>query len=253
MNEPPRRPGVPARQIALALRHGRAVPDAVFDAHIPWRFRTASPRFWTPVSVARTAAKLFEEAGVRRVLDVGSGVGKLCIVGALTSGVSFTGVEQRPHLVAAARSLAFRFSVDRRVEFVGGTLDAVRFECFDGFYFFNPFGENLYVDDEDQLDRTVELNGARFTRDVHLIEDTLGRLPLGTSFVTYHGFGGRIPDTYEPVRVERTSTSALRLWSKVREESEGGHWVEADDSMLFGTLGPRREYASEGDQAWAPG
>lgn len=250
MNDARPRPKVPARELAVALRRRQGVPDGAFDAHIPWRYRVASSRFWTPITVARRAASWFEEAGAQRVLDVGSGVGKLCVVGALsTLAPSFTGVEQRPHLVAAARGLASRFGVQERAAFVEGTLEAVRFESFDALYFYNPFGENLSVDDQDQLDGTVELSSSRFARDVAAVQEILGRLPVGTCFVTYHGFGGRIPDTYDPVRTERTATSALRLWSRTRAESDGGYWLEPDDTMLFGQMAPRRVGGGEVEEA----
>ena len=43
---------------------------------------------------------------VQSVVDIGSGAGKFCVAAALGSGCRFTGLEQRPRLVAAARTLA---------------------------------------------------------------------------------------------------------------------------------------------------
>ena len=81
--------------------------DAQLDALLPEAVRRVSSVYWTPVRVARRAAQIFDDLGISRVLDVGSGPGKFCIVaGARVPRMSFVGIEHRPHLVAAAQSLA---------------------------------------------------------------------------------------------------------------------------------------------------
>src|ERR1019366_6205983 len=78
--------------------------DWAFDSIYPPSIRAISRRYWTPVDVARRAARLLWRAGARRVLDVGSGVGKFVLVAAgAVPEVRFVGVEQRPHLVEVAR------------------------------------------------------------------------------------------------------------------------------------------------------
>ena len=54
--------------------------DAQLDALLPRVMRRVSSVYWTPVRVARRAAQIFDDLGVSRVLDVGSGPGKFCIV-----------------------------------------------------------------------------------------------------------------------------------------------------------------------------
>jgi len=184
------------------------------------------------MAVAILAARWLAETNARRVLDVGSGCGKLCIVGALTSDLAFLGVEHRPHLIEVARQLAARFALEHRVAFHEGTADGLPFEDFDTLYFYNPFGENVFAEDE-QLDVTVELSVERFTDDIHMMEEALVRMPVGARVLTYHGFGGRIPDTYDLVRSKKTRTGLLRMWSKTRTESAGKYWLETEDTALF--------------------
>src|SRR5207244_1254082 len=76
---------MPALAVAAALRSGCPVADGVFDRMFPTELRFVSFQHWTPVAVARRAAELLVGAGARRLLDVGSGPGKFCIVGALTT------------------------------------------------------------------------------------------------------------------------------------------------------------------------
>ncbi len=173
--------------------------------------------FWTPLAVARRAAALLAAHGARRVLDIGAGPGKFCLgAGAAEPSLSFTGVEHRPELVEVAASLAARWGLGN-VHFEVGDATERAWELHDGLYFFNPFGENLFGDPSEYLDDTVELSCRRFQRDIERTEGLLVDAAVGTVVATYHGFGGRIPTSYELVQAERCGTNWLRMWVK-REE-----------------------------------
>jgi hypothetical protein len=58
-------------------------------------------------------------------------------------------------------------------------------------------------------------------------------MPKGTYLVTYNGFGGKVPDSFELLRAKPTGESLLRLWRKSRVRSRGGHWLEYDDSTVW--------------------
>src|SRR5207248_1405117 len=125
--------------------------------------------------------------------DVGSGSGKFCLIGAAATGARFTGIEHREKLVWTARTAAVRLGAEG-ARFLHGTFDSVDVSNFDGFYFFNPFGENLWS--EEHFDETVELSHDRFTADIERAEMLLTRARVGTRVVTYHGFGGEMPSGY---------------------------------------------------------
>jgi predicted RNA methylase len=203
--------------VAEALRRNKVVEDTTFDRIYAAQWRRASGRFWTPVRVALRAAEWLTEGGASRILDVGSGVGKVCIVGALSTPAAFTGIEHRPLLVQAARNAARRLGAEERASFIEGDLSAVDLTGFDGLYLYNPFGENQ-SEPEDWLDAEVEIGAQRFHRDASIVERALDALPIGARMVTFHGFGGAIPDTFELERAETSSGGLLRLWVKRRAE-----------------------------------
>ena len=90
----------------------------------------------------------------------------------------------------------------------------------DAYYLYNPFEENLY-EDLGCLDRQVELSQERFERDIRAVERLLVAAPRGTCLVTYNGFGGRVPTSYQMLRVGRGMPSPLYLWRKLRA-TDGG-------------------------------
>lgn len=212
---------------AERLRAGEPVSDDEFDAVYPAAIRAVSFRHWTPVRVGRRAAQLLTEiGGATRVLDVGAGPGKFCIVGALSTGASYTGVEQRLGLVEAAVAAGLRFGADRARVVHANLLD---FDCsgFDGFYFYNPFREQIEID-EYPIDEKVERSQTSFKSYIATTIAALIRAPVGTAAVTFHGFGGRMPPQYRKVISEEILGGELALWvrssysSMVKDHDSGG-------------------------------
>src|SRR6185437_914320 len=76
------KPSAGAREALLRRLKNATLTDSDFDAIYPAPVRRVSASFWTPVSVAVRAADLLVDDPSTRVLDIGSGVGKFCIVGA---------------------------------------------------------------------------------------------------------------------------------------------------------------------------
>jgi len=197
--------------------------------------RRASKMYWTPVRVARRAAEILNDLEVARVLDVGSGPGKFCVVaGARAPRISFVGIEHRPHLVAAAQSLAAAVGV-ANVTFLLGDATGLPSAGFDAFYVFNSFAENAFSADL-QLDQTVELTPVRRVEDVMRVERWLATRPVGTVLLTYHGLGGPIPASYEQVHVEAAGSAWLRAWRKGTGGSRERYWLEDDAKVTLATL-----------------
>ena len=252
--------------------NAKGAEDAAFDSIYPPSIRAISRRYWTPVDVARRAALLFREAGVRRVLDVGSGVGKFVLVAAAVAPeVTFVGVEQRARLVEVlARAVALDDRQLRRLDpLVCGEADAAHLaftpppdaglvevarrahqrlrlpnavftvgeataSSWRGFDGLYFF--NPFAEnlflDGEQVDDAVELTEARFFRDIVRTERALREASLGTSIVTYHGMSGRMPACYELSQSMRAGSDWLRLWVKTREHAEGFFLEHGDDVVL---------------------
>lgn len=201
------------RTLAFELGRGVQPPDGGFDQYLPEDLRALSSRHWTPLHAVSRGIRWLERAGARSVVDIGSGVGKFCVAGALAGRMSFIGLEQRPRLVACARDLARQFAVDDRVQFIEGVFGETAVPVADAYYFFNPFGENIFGR-EDHVDEDVVLDRERYLRDLERATAFLKALPEGALVLTYHGFGGRMPGSFDETQVEGRIAGLLRLYTK---------------------------------------
>lgn len=193
------------------LAKGRGLDDEHIDGLLSEEARKASHRHWSPVPVAVRAAEMLTACRPCHVLDVGSGVGKFCILGALTTPANFIGVERRPWLVAEARSLARAIGI-KRARFVLGGLTSVDWVLFDGVYLFNPFHENL--DRDSRIDDAVDVGPRCFDEFILEVKIGLASLRDGARVVTYHGFGAEMPPGFERVAEEAWGDDYLDLWVK---------------------------------------
>jgi SAM-dependent methyltransferase len=185
----------------------------MFDELYPFPLRTMASIYWTPVAVAIQAARMLVGESSRRVLDVGSGAGKFCLVGALATPGQFVGVEQRGFLVDCAREGA-RLLETPNATFIHGVFDALDPAEYDAFYFFNPFAENKFAEHA-RFDQTVELTPERFDHDVRSARCFLRAAKRGAHVVTYNGLGGPLPSGYR--KLKRVQMGCMiELWEKMR-------------------------------------
>ncbi len=197
--------------IGVALRNGKNVSDFRFDQVYPAHVQECSNPHWTPVAVAKRAAEWLVADSGARILDVGSGAGKFCIVGALTTDGEFVGIEQRPYLVEAAQSAVKQWNV-QRASFVAGNMAKIDWHQFTGFYLFNPFYEQ--INENRRIDKSISYSGLLFMRYLDIVKDNLRDALPGTRVVTYHGFGGDMPSCYECLISELHECGTLELWVK---------------------------------------
>lgn len=190
-----------------ALVRGDEVSDAELDQVFPEELRDRSSLHWTPVDVARRAAQLLAPTPGLRLLDVGAGVGKVCVVGALVTEATWWGIEQDPVQVSAARQAAHALDASRRTRFVQGDGAQLAWDDFDGFYFYNPFTTLML-----SAHASAFLRYATVQRTLRMVEARLAAARPGARVVTFYGFGGAMPPSYTRLAREPAAGDALELW-----------------------------------------
>jgi hypothetical protein len=187
--------------------------DRVFDDLVLPELRHLSQVHWTPIDIAIRAAALMCPRPETRVLDIGAGIGKLCLVGALSELGTWYGVEQHWSLVHAAEQLAHRFGVADRTTFLHGDAFTVDWCEFDALYLYNPFELDRPLASPADT-RRVESQAARARARLAMLRD-------GTRVVTLHGFGDVMPPGYTLVYHERVPVHDLDLVLWVRGSEAG--------------------------------
>jgi hypothetical protein len=180
----------------------QSATDRSFDRLLPDELRHLSQTHWTPVEVAIRVTALLAPTSRMRILDVGSGIGKLCVVGAMASPATWCGVECHRPFVEAARRLAATLNISSRTMFIHADAFAIDWRDFDAIYLYNPFEEPLF---------SCPAEGS-----IAQTERRLAELHPGTRVVTLHGFGGEMPPSFELLYQERLPAVRLELamWIK---------------------------------------
>jgi len=176
------------------LQANLLVKDDDFDKIYPKKIARLSKIHWTSVEVAKKAAKFLVTNADSKVMDIGSGVGKFCLVGSATTPGQFFGVEQRQELVSIAQEIACKRGLDR-VHFINANMMDVNLKGFSSFYLFNPFYE--HIDQAECIDKTIPLSIAKFTEYEQYLFNQLNKMPTGTRIATYHVGNTQIPDSYQ--------------------------------------------------------
>lgn len=184
--------------------------DAAFDWLYPERIQQLSKRHWTPMRVAKRAAAFLAEEPGKRILDIGCGVGKFCLIGAhFYPEASFYGVEQRQDLynyaVAAGRS-----TQTKNASFIYGNFTQLDMDEYDCFYFYNSFFENL--DTLDSIDRKIDYSESLYVYYSRFLYKALFNKPSGTRLATFHSLEDEIPPGYQ--LVDASDDFMLKMWIK---------------------------------------
>jgi hypothetical protein len=184
--------------------------DEEFNFIYPRQMREISQTQWTPVEVAKLAAKYLAEKPGTKVLDIGSGIGKFCMIGASCTQGQFTGVEQRLNLVEIANRFAGEYGI-KNVNYIHANITDVVFSDYEAFYFFNAFYEN--IDMNAVIDNTVSRGIAYYNLYNRYVSGQLAKMPVGTKLVTYWSPLIEIPANYQ-VQFSAFEEN-LKFWKKI--------------------------------------
>ncbi len=187
--------------------------DEEFDQLFPASMRRFSQRHWTPLRVIKLAGEYLGNEPGKKILDIGSGIGKFCLAAAgYAPSCYFYGIEQRPYMVEYAENARYNLGISN-VSFLQGNFTELDFNDFDHFYFFNSFYEHLV--EEGRIDREIRYSKELYDEYVVKLRDRLNTMPLGTRIATYHSSHEEIPLGYH--LVDTLEGGNLNFWMK-REE-----------------------------------
>lgn len=191
------------------LKLHKNVTDTEFDTIYPENLKKIGHVHWTPVEVAREAAEFLSDIPSARILDIGSGAGKFCLIGAALTKANFTGVELRTGLYQVAKRIAKCYGLPN-ANFINSNITEIDFSNYNAFYYFNPFYEN--IEKTNIIDDTVELKTQNFNIYTRYVKEQLENMPKGTRLVTYWSSVKDVPLNY--TLKGESMNGLLEMWEK---------------------------------------
>ena len=185
--------------------------DENFHLLYPTSIQLLAKNHWTPLNVARQAARFLAAEKNARILDIGSGVGKFCLGAAqFMPNAYYTGVEQRKTLVEHAENAKSKLGL-ANVSFLHGNFTQLDFKQFDHFYFYNSFYENFSF--TDKIDNNLDYSSELYHNYAYYLLKQLEQKPAGTRLATFHSLEDEIPKEFLVVGTEMDNL--LKFWIKV--------------------------------------
>lgn len=185
--------------------------DAELNKIFPLYAQQLSRRHWTPLQIAKESALYLAGNEEVNILDIGSGIGKFCLVGGYFQPQAlFCGVEQRESLVTLANNTKEMLGLDN-VSFQHNNFTQLDFHQYDHFYFYNSFYENL--SGTDKIDDSIDYSAELYNYYVRYLYKQLDMKPEGTRLVTFHSLEDEVPPCYHVISSGRHET--LKFWVKI--------------------------------------
>lgn len=183
-----------------------------FEKRLPRKYQEMSGRHWSGDDAIFAASEFLCQYG-SRVLDIGSGVGKFCILGASRyPDFVFTGVEKREDLVQVSNKQMQEFDIENCI-FKNCDIREVDFSQYDSFYFFNSFLE--LIDNSCIMDEKSEVSEQEYFALNEYLFSALGNTKAGTRLVIYHGSDAIIPTSFK--LVDTKLSNLLKFYIKEDE------------------------------------
>jgi SAM-dependent methyltransferase len=185
--------------------------DILFDNLYPVSIQILSKQHWTPIDTAVRVANFLAVDGNESILDIGSGVGKFCLVAAQkTPNAVYYGIEQRKSLIEHANGAKTLLGLGN-VSFIHGNFTQLDFKKFNHFYFYNSFYENL--PGTDKIDDSIDYSDELYLYYKRYLFRQLELKPRGTRLCTLCTWDHEIPQEYHIVGSELSER--LKFWVKV--------------------------------------
>jgi SAM-dependent methyltransferase len=185
------------------------VNDEYFDLIYPDSHVEISEFHFTPVEVAIVASRFLVQKVGTRVLDIGSGAGKFCMIGSLSTNGFFVGVEIRQSLHELAIQISQKYKM-KNVCFKNANITEIAFDNYDAFYIFNPFFEN--ISPTGAINDEIPLNKGLYQKYNKYVSNQLKNVKKGSRLVTYFSYLEEIPNSFE--LISSSFDDKLKMWQK---------------------------------------
>ncbi len=185
--------------------------DSSFDKIFQKKYSKISRIHWTPIEIAKIATNWLTKSSNTKILDIGSGVGKFCVIGSMISNAHFYGVEKRIDLVNETNRLKIKLNLNR-INIINENIVNIDFKDFDSFYYFNPFCEQIA--ECGLIDDTIILSETKYKSYENHVFNQLDKSKIGARLVTYYSSNFSPPHSF--IIKDMMFDGELVFWEKMR-------------------------------------
>jgi hypothetical protein len=177
-----------------------------FDEHISIAYKKHSSLHWCPDEIAVLGGELFKTHGIKNVLDIGSGIGKFCLIAEEHCSAQFTGIEIRSPLVSESNRLKSLFN--SRTQFICDSILQFDFDSFDAFFYYHPFCEQEAL--SGLIDHDMVIDTGLLETYENDVRNKLNQLPTGTTLLTFRSPHFNPPSSFKVLEI--LENEELILW-----------------------------------------
>ena len=181
--------------------------ESGFIKLLPAKLKDLDHEYWSDYDHIQQSCEWLKNCN--NILDVGSGVGKFCIIGTQILSSNFFGIEIKSQLYKQAKTILSHLP-KHHVKFIYGDLFELSLLDYDGLYIYNPFVENISLGKK--IDNSIHYSERVYNalhNQLMIKLDTLkpNSLVVNNSFVTDY-----FNENFELIDVH--SDPSLTLWKK---------------------------------------
>jgi len=183
--------------------------DQFFDSLTNKKFSDYSAIHWSKSSTIKSAVDFFIQNNVQNVLDIGSGIGKFCILGAQFSNIHFTGIEIRKDLHEEAQRIKQKLNIPN-LNFIHADIKEINFSDYDAFYYYNPFCEHIAI--SEQIDQEIIFSEEKYYEYEDFVVQEMEKLKEGTIIILHHAKTFMLSKNYRLIDI--LENGELTFWVK---------------------------------------
>ena len=195
------------------LQSRQYVDDTEFDRVFPAYYQLQSSIHWSSILVAYQIAEWIELFNKNKLVDIGCGVGKLCLLLGILTKYEIFGIEQRLKLVLVAKQIIEKNKFENISITQMNMLD-LDWEDFDIYYLYNPFQEHLINSGISILERDLDFDRKFYAQYTSEVYKQLCTAKPGKVLITFHGYGGSVPPGWKMIASKHIDDGELTMWIK---------------------------------------
>lgn len=195
------------------IRSRAFLREEEFDSVFPDFYKAQSSVHWSPIKVAQRISDWINPLTKSSFVDIGCGVGKLCLLLRILTDYKIYGIEQRPQMVDIANRIIESNQFDN-ISISEKNMLQLNWNLYDIYFLYNPFQEHIANFRKGIIDHDLNFDAKFYTQYTCAVHRELMFADTGKILITYHGYGGSIPSSWKMMESAIIKNGLLAMWQK---------------------------------------